>query len=370
MPRDPRLPDLEATVNGRLLSRGIRHATFLERLKTHHGNGVLGVLNRDVLPDVVDRLRSRLDRIRSRGFDRGPWTTQRYKDMIAGVGSQITEGLDDAYQSLRHDLRELGITEAEWQVARLRQEAGPFGVEFRLPPKPLLRSIVDKRPIEGLTLGGWFKDIAKRTKQAIAKEVSIGLAEGETVEQMIRRVRGTQARGFTDGVFQTTRREAQALVRTSVAHTSAQAREITYDENAELITGVTWVSTLDHRTCPVCAGLDAETFQPKEGPRPPAHPNCRCTTVPQLKSWKALGIPLNEAPVGTRASMSGQVAGSTDFPGWLRGQGADVQNEVLGKGRAQLWRAGKVDIDAFRDERNRPLSLRDIRKLEGLGEDG
>jgi hypothetical protein len=516
-PRDPRL-DLGKTASGQAMDRGIRHSTFLERLKTQHTRGTVGFLNTQVFPDVIDRLRSRLDRIKSRGFDRGPWTTKRYKDMIARMGAQLTEGMNGAHALLRADLRDLAITEAEWQAATLRQSAGPFGLEFTMPAKPTLRAIVDGQPMRGLNLKGWFKDLGDSTKQGIAREIGIGMAQGETTGQLIARIRGTAT---LPGVFPTTRRHAQTIVRTSVTHVSAQAREMTYEDNKEVIKGVLWVSTLDGRTCfrswvpvrmadgtqrpiadvvpgdwivtgkgrpgrvvarkvdtgtdwrvllfedgttiectgnhpfwtargwteaqdledgqslgvstlrrdvhigsgprastqrppasdlpsptgwlrlvkikekrevaacydievegdhsflvssvgliahnsEICVGLDGQTFPVGEGERPPAHPQCRSTTTPILKSWKELGIDLKEAPEGTRASMNGQVPAKITYRDWIQNQPRAIQDQVLGRGKAQLMRSGQVPIDRFFDAKNRPLTLGQIRKLEGL----
>lgn len=365
-PRDPKIRGLDDTVNGKLTDRGIRHATFLERLKTQNANGVVGYLNREVFPDLVDKLRRRLDRIGSRGFDTGPWTTKRYRDTIARLGSELTEGMNGAHALLRTELRDLAITEAEWQAARLREIAGPFGVEFTLPAKPTLRAIVDGQPMQGLNLRQWFRNLNAATKDALGRQIGVGMATGETTDQIVRRITGRAALGFSDGQLQAVRRHASTIARTATNHVAAQARELTYADNKEVIKGVQWLSTLDGRTSEICIGLDGQVFEPGEGERPPAHPNCRSTTVPVLKSWKELGIPLGEAPEGTRASMNGRVPGKVTYRDWIQGQPREIQGQVLGRGKAQLLRSGQVPIDRFFDSRNRPLTLAQIRKLEGL----
>jgi SPP1 gp7 family putative phage head morphogenesis protein len=367
-PRDPRL-DLKATVNGKLVDRGIRHATQLERLKAGETRKVASYLNREVFPDLTEKLRMRLDRIASRGFDRGPWTTRRYKDMVQRMGRQITDGMNGAHQQLRASLKDLAELEGEWQVATLRQAAGPFGLEFQMPARPTLRAIVDKQPVRGLRLKKWFKNLEASTKNALGREIGIGMAQGETTDQIVRRISGTAARKFADGQLAAVQRHAETIVRTSVSHTAAQARELTYAENADLITGILWVSTLDGRTSEICIGLDGQVFRVDGGERPPAHPNCRSSTVPQLKSWKELGIDLEEAPIGTRASMSGQVPSDITYRDWIQTQPPEIQDQVLGRGKAQLMRSG-VSVDKFFDARNRPLTLTQIRKLEGLDGDG
>jgi len=42
---------------------------------------------------------------------------------------------------------------------------------------------------------------------------------------------------------------------------------------------VRWVSSYGPRTCEECASLDGQVFNIGEGPRPPIHTNCRCSTI-------------------------------------------------------------------------------------------
>jgi SPP1 gp7 family putative phage head morphogenesis protein len=160
-------------------------------------------------------------------------------------------------------------------------------------------------------------------------------------------LRGTADAGYTDGVWQTTRRSAEKLVRTATNHVATVARDLTYKENADLISEVQLVATLDAATCEDCAALDGETYAIGEGDRPPLHWDCRCTTIPVLKSWKDLGINADEIPASTRASMDGQVADTVTYDDWLRGQPQDVIDEALGPTRAKLFLDGELNIKSF-----------------------
>jgi hypothetical protein len=89
--------------------------------------------------------------------------------------------------------------------------------------------------------------------------------------------------------------------------------------------------------------------------------NCRSTSIPVLKSWKELGIPLDEIPKTTRASMDGQVPAATTFETWLKKQTEERQNRVLGVGKADLWRAGKIGFRDLLDQSGRPLTTEALR---------
>lgn len=114
----------------------------------------------------------------------------------------------------------------------------------------------------------------------------------------------------------------------------------------------------------VCRARDGKVYPIDSGPRPPAHPNCRSTTVPVLKSWKEMGINLKEAPEGTRAALDGQEASSVTYEDWLRRQSKDFQEEVLGLKKARLFRDGNLKLDRFVDKKGAELTLDQLRTKE------
>jgi SPP1 gp7 family putative phage head morphogenesis protein len=268
---------------------------------------------------------------------------------------------------VKKDLGDFAISEAEFQ-ARAMSDALPAGVDvdFALPPSGQLRSIVTSRPFEGDVFSKWWGRVGATAKTDIARELRVGLAEGETTDQIVRRVAGTKAGRYMDGVFGKLRRNVESTVRTAANHVSTQAREDTYKENDDVVKGVQIVATLDGRTTEICMSEDGKVYNVGEGPRPPFHYSCRTTTSPVLKSWKEIGISLKEAPKGTRASLDGQVAEKQTYGSWLKKQPRDIQDDALGPRRAALFRSGDVKIDRFVDARGRKLTLDELRAKEGL----
>lgn len=332
---------LRDTANGRLLDAGIRHAVYLHR----YGNGLVrsmvGFLNDEVFPDLLGRLEARLSRINLRGYDSGPWTTKRYAGLLADTASILRDGATEAGKMLSAEARKLAKAEANWARASLERATSEM-LTFRGLDLRMAASALDQ-PIHGRPLDQWFRDLSADAARRVQTQVAVGLAQSETTEQIVRRVRGTQANGFSDGALQTTRHQAEALVRTVVNHASTQTREATYAENADVIKGVRWVSTLDTRTSEICISRDGQVYPVGEGPRPPAHPNCRSTTVPVTRSLREiLGRGADSAPESTRASMDGQVPASLTYGDWLDQQDAAVQDAVLGRGKGRLWRAGAI----------------------------
>ena len=76
-----------------------------------------------------------------------------------------------------------------------------------------------------------------------------------------------------------------------------------------------------------------------------------------LKTFRDLGVDLDEIPPSTRASMDGQVAEDLSFDDWLSKKPKAFQDKMLGPGRAQLYRDGKITLTDLVDLRGNPLTL-------------
>ena len=356
-----------STANGKLQSRAIKHAIYLERYKATVEAEVVGFLNEEVFPDLLAKIRARIERIASRGVDSGFQTTKRYLQMIADLGSVMKDGGTEIRKRLAELMRELAKIETRWQETVLADSIPSEAHVYVLPDEAVNLRIVQQvvtQPIQGKPMKAWWDELAADTQKRMTTQIGIGLSQGETADQIVQRVRGSQANGYRDGVLQSTRQQAAAIVRTVSGHVTTQAREATYAEMDDVLEGVQWVATLDTKTCPVCGPLDGKVYPVKEGPRPPAHWNCRCTTAPVTKSLEAiLGKKKAKDTVSesTRASMDGQVPESTTYTDWIEGQDAATQDEVFGPGRARLLRAGKIEP---KDLVNRTGKLRSLDDLQ------
>jgi SPP1 gp7 family putative phage head morphogenesis protein len=358
------------TANDELLNRAIMHAIRIERLKTNEARVLLRFLDREVLPDVVAKLAAGMRKIKGRGF--ASVRTKQLRDLVASLDKITAKGLGEARKVTAARLEKIALTEAEWQTGLLDQVLSPVGIDVVLPTVGFARTVVNSQPFQGKQLSKWFSDLARSTQNDLERQLKIGLIEGESIPELTRRIVGTRA--VPGETFAQVRRNATAITRTATNHVVSQAREQVYKDNEDVMKGVEWVSTLDARTTEICMSLDTKVFPVDEGPRPPAHMNCRSTTVPVLKSWKELGINLKEPPPGRRAAtferdgrrLTGTVPESMSYGQWLKRQSASLQNEALGPTRARLFRQGKVKIDRFVDDRRNPLTLEQLRKREGL----
>lgn len=346
--------------NDDLLHQAILHGIFLQRYKAGLARRVTEFLDREVLPEVLARVEADLASIA--GGTRGLSLSVRGR--LRGLQLTTQELLDTGRSRIaglvEDELQQLAATEGEWQITAWRRHL-PVKIELSVPAPAKLEAILSSQPFEGELLRDWFRSLAASTQQAISRQINIGMMGGESIAEISRRLSGTRARAFTDGVFQTTRRNAEIISRTAAAHVSMAARQITIDSNLSVVKGVLWVSTLDTRTSEICMGLDGKVFAPDEGPRPPAHFNCRSTIIALLKSWRELGFDKDELPPSTRASLNGQVPERITYGEWLRNQPLETQVEALGSNKARLFRSGQVEIDRFTDDRGRPLTIKQLR---------
>ncbi len=196
--------------------------------------------------------------------------------------------------SLRDRLIQFGVGEGG---AISKVVAGAVGAPVSFAPirSLTIREAVTKSPFTGgknatHTLGQWFEGMRRRDQTRLTGAIQLGIVRNETIDDMVRRIAGTKAAGFKDGVLSITRREAEVAVRTAVNHTANAAQMAWGEANKDVVIGMEWTALLDERTCPICADLDGgfvptDDADPPRGMTeldvtPPAHPQCRCTLVP------------------------------------------------------------------------------------------
>lgn len=67
-------------------------------------------------------------------------------------------------------------------------------------------------------------------------------------------------------------------------------------------------------------------------------------------------------PLGTRASMGGQVPADLYYPQWIEMQTEVVQERVLGRGRARLLRMGGLSYAELHSDDGAFLNLNELRQ--------
>lgn len=242
-----------------------------------------------------------------------------------------------------------------------------------LPTKNFMERLVSNTLIMGAPSAEWWTRQSTDTAFKFSNAVRQGLLAGESNEQIVKRVVGTKV---SPGIMQASRSNARALVHSSIQAVSAAARRETYLKNSDVVKGIEQHSTFDSHTTDICIAYngqqwDIDTMEPLPGSSlpynggVPRHWNCRSAELPVLKTFKELGINVVEPAIGTRASSEGQIKADTSFAKWLSRRTEAQQDEQLGKGRAQLWRDGKLTLQQLLSLDGNPLSLEQLTKKYG-----
>lgn len=338
-----------------LLDQTIKHAVYLTRYSSSVVNRLIALLNR-AEPDLVAQILLALDRLPAESFtvERLEMVLGSFRSMNAGLHQQVA-------QALTSELQAFSTYEAGFQARML---GNTTGVSFTAATGEQVYAAAMARPFQGVLLREALSGVEAATAKRVRDAIRIGYIEGEPIDRIVRRIRGTRAAGYADGLLDWSRRDIAAVARTAVAHTANVARQETYKANDDIIEKWLFVATLDNRTSIGCASLNGKTFPVGKGPMPPRHYNCRSTSIPLL--------PGQEKLFGTRASVDyrddrptgRQVDANMSFSTWLRGQGAEVQDEVLGPTRGRLFRSNRIEVDRFTDSTGRVYSLDELRRRD------
>ena len=155
------------------------------------------------------------------------------------------------------------------------------------------------------------------------------------------------------------RNSLERNTRTMVASMAETARDATYKANSKLFSGYRYVGTLDDRTCLVCGELDGQVFETlDEAPELPAHDNCRCLYIPELKGMEGFDDD------DERASMDGLVSANMTYEDWLKTQPDDVVRDILGPTRFNAYKNG-MPITSFVSD-GKAMTLEQLAEKEGL----
>ena len=245
-----------------------------------------------------------------------------------------------------------------------------------------LRAILNTEPFEGRLLAGHVKKIGVNIVDKTMVQIRIGMTNEESIRDIVGRVRG---------ILGTSTRETEALVRTAVTQVSGKGQLATLRANKDVVSLVRYVATLDDRTTEECFELDGKVW-PVDSPEivePGFHWGCRSALVGEI-DWAQFGLeppPEGErfardmssvAPADLKKSVAArrrmglkglgqraQVPAKMTGEQWLKQQSAAVQNKVLGRGKAELFRSGQITLkDLIRRDRTvRPL--REVLKRVG-----
>lgn len=325
-----------------------RHAVFVQRFAGGQVNELDKYIQR-----VRKQTKARLAQDNLTDISR-----TRLRALLADIEGIAKANYDKMGVDLSKNMLEFGEYEGDFSSRMLTK-----GAEATFAPPALTAieaalstAVIEVQPGSNLTIKKALSSFTAAKSKQIVRTVKDGVTLGQTTEEIT---------GNVDAVVRTTqKRQLRSLVTTITNQVSSLSRQLTIEENSDIVDKVLWVSTLDGNTTATCRSLDGKSFPIKSGPRPPLHWSCRSTVVPQVKKEFNLSVPSERPSVGSTGAE--EVKGQSTYNSWLKTQPKSFQEEVLGETRTKLFRDGNLSMDKFVDKNYQELSLKQLRRKEPL----
>lgn len=271
--------------------------------------------------------------------------------------------------------QEYAIADIEVQFAR-KTYATALGVTLqdRLPTEAFLRALVDNNLIFGGPTKEWWERMAGDLAFRFASTIRLGLAQGETTSQIMKRL--IKPADGSPGVFEKATAGTRALVQTSIATVAQKSRLEYFRQNPKVYKGVEQLSTLDGRTSEICIAYSGAKWDLEGKPigkpalpfngGPPRHWNCRSQLVGIVFTFREMGFDIDEPEIGLRASVDGAISADVTFDQFLRSKPIEFQEKLLGKQKAHWWRTGKLKLHQLVDQTGNPMTIDELIREYGF----
>lgn len=242
------------------------------------------------------------------------------------------------------DLPVLTEEAVEWQrqltAAQYPAQAGGTALvasNLERVDKDAIRAIVDK-------ISGNVRDRSwplstqaeAAMRSTLVKGVAIGQHPTVAASEMVARVQGA----FNGGL-----RRARVIAQTEMLDAHREASRAQQDRLARqgVVTGWTWMATLDVRTCPSCLAMHG-TEHPPSVAGPLDHQQGRCDRLPVTASWKDLGFEGIEEPPSI----------VPDARAWFDGLPETQRERIMGSTRLALLDSGDITWADLAQRRETP----------------
>jgi hypothetical protein len=346
------------SVDQKLHDAIIKYQLDLRRLEAGTRKNVLAILTK-MQKEIVASLANE-DSITA-------YSKARKNELLKQIKIVVNEYYAKAQGELQLNVDGLAKIQTQHVASMLADSIG-INIAIALPTETAMVRLASNVLIEGGPMAEWWGKLASGTSFNLTNAIRQGAAQSETNAQIITRIIGKAGQA---GVLDISRRNAAALVHTSMQSIANDSREMFFEANADVIKEVQWFSALDGHVCPRCMALSGRKWKNSDAHEPvahtvpyrnpPIHWNDRCVLLPITKTFKEMGIDMPEVAPGQRASRDGPVDAQTTFEEFLNRQTKEQQDEQLGVGRAQLWRDGKITLAQLIDGTGRELTLAELK---------
>jgi SPP1 gp7 family putative phage head morphogenesis protein len=357
--------------NEKLIDSITDHLVDLTRVETRLKGHVLGIIS-----DLESELVKAINQANVLGVSKSRYQQLRLKKLLEVVRGSIKASYGDIDKYMKDQQKKIAELEYNYSEKSINQAIGTDFVDINLDNNTLT-ALAKQTLIQGAPSAEWWGRQSSDLQQKFTDQVRRGILQGETNSQIIQRIRGTRARGYSDGIMNVARNQAGALVNTSVHAVANASRMEAYKDQEDIAKGYRFISTLDNRTSTTCKARSDLLWTLDGKPvghhirfeRPPVHFNCRSTLSLVLKSWDEISGKVktelkDDLTPRQRAAMGGP-AKVANYEDWLKRQSEEKQIDILGQKKWNLWQTGKLSFRDLVDQKGNPLTIEQLEKKIG-----
>lgn len=346
-------------INEQLLDLLLKRDLLLQRVS----NG----LSKEVALYYTDLIKQAINTIK----DYDEITIVKMNKLIKEINSRIEFNYEEQLSS---KFQELGVVEATYIPTAIN---GLIGVNIvdKLLPEPLIERIINnsilpdghfvKDAFDILT-SNFKNNIKANIQKQVHDDIQSGILNGTPASKIVNNLKPI----FED----LTKNKIDSLVKTSISSISNNVRMEVYKENEDIFKGYQHQSVLDFRTTPECVSRDNAEWdlngkplnkraEGKQFKNVPIHWRCRSNILPIIKSFRELGIDLDDVRGLTRSSLNGEVPREMNYEQWFDNQSEKDKEKYLGKGRFELYKDGKITLSDLVSQKGKVLTIKELKAL-------
>lgn len=209
-----------------------------------------------------------IEMLHGRSFESAPpqYTLVSFPDLTDSLLLVLASEITAPGESLVSQMVNESLKAGKQRASAFLRSVGVQASLTEIFVDPRIYEIVKERNI------GALKGITDEMAKTIKAELSEGIVKGEGMNKLAKRV------SDSTGVPM---RRARVMARTETMFAFNTAKDEEFRKYG--IEKVEWVAALDERMCKECGSYHGKIYPIDEAPDCPAHPNCRCTTIPSLE---------------------------------------------------------------------------------------
>lgn len=308
--------------------------------------------------------RGAMDELLASTVQTGQWPTTRELQRLERLGRALAQ----TEQALAQLGKRAGVTIADGagQIVQATADVEPRLIASQLPAAeqasavarfagqilPSALDVITARTQSHIASTLWplTNDALEAMRRTLVQGTALGSNPRAVASNMVGRVQGAFEGGLTRAVN---------IARTEMLDAYRATSQYAHAANGDVVAGWVWHAQGDKRTCPSCWAMHGKEF-PLTLPGPWDHQQGRCARLPKTKSWRELGFDIDEPADDI-----------PDLRARFDGLPVATQQKIMGPGRLQLLRAGKVSWDDMPMERPSPAwrtsyGPRSVRDLERI----